>query len=888
MAHTNRSVRRMITIATLLAAAGSACGQAVGTAFTYQGSLSDAGTPSSGFHDLRFQLYTESGSPVGPLLCSNDVLLGANGQFTVSLDFGSAFLGDLLSLEIQVRADAGQTLPCANTTGFTVLAPRQTLNPTPNAMWATNASTAANASAAINSTNLNGQPASFYQNANNLTNGSLPSSRFSGTYASQVNLSNPANLFSGAFTGSGAALTQLNASNIASGTLDVSRLPAVVARTNIVQSWSAQQTFQTQPFFTSPGFPFAVSSNGLVTNLNADLLDGLHSSAFALVAHTHTAADIASGTLVDARLSSNVALLNRANAFGNFPNTFLGSVGVGTASPSGKFEVASGGGSFVRVTTGNGDIEYNGGLDGVMVFTNTIATGSTSFVKSDGSPQLVINHTNGRVGIGTSTPTAPLDVRGAAATPGTFTVTPGQLFGVTNSVAVTLDTPGVGVIGVSDNFLVNNGLTVNGTSTFSHANFNSIGVSSTGVVANLNADLLDGQHASAFLTSIPVPLTLSGSVSAAGTINGTNTRLDGIGIQAISTGTDGIALLASATGDNPLGVAIGVRAETADQNGIGIHARATHSAGANTGLQAETASSSVNAAAIRAFATNGARGLVAGSTSSEAVLATSSTGTAIRANATNGGRGVVADSTSSEAVLATSITGTAVRGVTNTGGTAVYGERAANGNKGWFGGAGEGAWAESPTGVGLVALSGAAGGAAIYCRNDGGGLAINCDGEAQVRVLTIVGGSDVAEPFDVAASLATDTTTAVQAIPGMVVSIDPANPGALVVSTTAYDTKVAGIISGANGLAPGLTLRAIDQQHADGDHPVAMTGRVWCYVDTSFGAIEPGDRLTSSQTPGHAMKVRPGADASGSVIGKAMTPLAQGEKGMVLVLVNLQ
>ena len=73
----------------------------------------------------------------------------------------------------------------------------------------------------------------------------------------------------------------------------------------------------------------------------------------------------------------------------------------------------------------------------------------------------------------------------------------------------------------------------------------------------------------------------------------------------------------------------------------------------------------------------------------------------------------------------------------------------------------------------------------------------------------------------------------------------------------------------------------------DGKHPVAMTGRVWCYVDASFGEVKPGDRLTTSSTPGHAMKADDAARAPGAVIGKAMSGLKDG-KGLVLVLVNLQ
>jgi hypothetical protein len=70
-------------------------------------------------------------------------------------------------------------------------------------------------------------------------------------------------------------------------------------------------------------------------------------------------------------------------------------------------------------------------------------------------------------------------------------------------------------------------------------------------------------------------------------------------------------------------------------------------------------------------------------------------------------------------------------------------------------------------------------------------------------------------------------------------------------------------------------------------HPVALTGRVWCFCDASYGAIAPGDRLTTSATPGHAMKAADPDRAGGAVLGKAMSELKAG-KGLVLVLVSMQ
>lgn len=153
-------------------------------------------------------------------------------------------------------------------------------------------------------------------------------------------------------------------------------------------------------------------------------------------------------------------------------------------------------------------------------------------------------------------------------------------------------------------------------------------------------------------------------------------------------------------------------------------------------------------------------------------------------------------------------------------------------------------------------------------------------GTTTTGVLTITGGSDLSERFDVRSSGA-----AVE--PGVVVCIDPANPGQLVVSGKAYDRTIAGVISGAGGVNPGMVMSQTGTI-ADGKLPVALTGRVWVRCDAGAGAIEPGDLLTTADTPGCAMKVTDHARAQGAVLGKAMSPLAAGERGLVLVLVNLQ
>jgi hypothetical protein len=155
---------------------------------------------------------------------------------------------------------------------------------------------------------------------------------------------------------------------------------------------------------------------------------------------------------------------------------------------------------------------------------------------------------------------------------------------------------------------------------------------------------------------------------------------------------------------------------------------------------------------------------------------------------------------------------------------------------------------------------------------------LHVNGIIRTKVIEITGGADLAEPFNIT------NENLIQ--PGFVVSIDPENAGNLKVSQKAYDKTVAGIVSGAGDIQPGMVMGQ-DGTIANGQHPVALTGRVYCQVDATYGAIKPGDLLTTSNTPGYAMKVTNHSQAQGAIIGKAMTSL-EGGKGLVLVLVSLQ
>ena len=138
----------------------------------------------------------------------------------------------------------------------------------------------------------------------------------------------------------------------------------------------------------------------------------------------------------------------------------------------------------------------------------------------------------------------------------------------------------------------------------------------------------------------------------------------------------------------------------------------------------------------------------------------------------------------------------------------------------------------------------------------------------------ILATGDCAEEFDVAAD--------VQPEPGNVMVLGRGD--ALWPCHRAYDKRVAGVVSGAGGYKPAILLDRRDSPHRVA---VAVIGKVYCKVDAQYGPIETGDLLTTSPTPGHAMRALDAARAFGAVIGKALRPLPQGT-GLVPILVALR
>lgn len=136
----------------------------------------------------------------------------------------------------------------------------------------------------------------------------------------------------------------------------------------------------------------------------------------------------------------------------------------------------------------------------------------------------------------------------------------------------------------------------------------------------------------------------------------------------------------------------------------------------------------------------------------------------------------------------------------------------------------------------------------------------------------LLSNADCAEEFDVAPD-------AEEVGPGAVVVLAP---DGLRACRRDADRAVAGVVSGA-GYRPALVL---DRQADTSTHrvPVALMGKVHCRVDANLGRVDAGMTLTTSTTTGHARAVRSGEKATGAVLGKALSGLADG-RGLVPMLV---
>ncbi len=202
--------------------------------------------------------------------------------------------------------------------------------------------------------------------------------------------------------------------------------------------------------------------------------------------------------------------------------------------------------------------------------------------------------------------------------------------------------------------------------------------------------------------------------------------------------------------------------------------------------------------------------------------------------------------------------------------------------------AGTGVWGKSSQGEGVhgetnsatfAAIAGVmvnpnGTGAGVYGESRGQGPAGFFKGNVVVTGDIFLQSADCAEDFDIAALEGVE--------PGSVMVIS--EDGALRQSEQPYDRKVAGVVSGGGDYKPGIVLDR--REPAQNRKSIALLGKVYCKVDASRAPIGVGDLLTTSSIRGCAMKATDPVQAFGAVIGKALSPLSEGQ-GLIPILVVL-
>jgi hypothetical protein len=245
---------RVVSLIFAMIAMAAACSRSFAqtTAFTYQGSLANGGLPANGSYDLTFTLFnTNAGGAAiaGPV--TNSATAVSNGLFTVTIDFGAGvFNGGNDWLEIAVQTNGGS--------GFTTLAPRQQITPTPYAIYSANAGSALTATTATTAgSSTTATSATSATSAATATT----ANNFSGSLAGDVTGTQTATVVS--------AVGGQSAANVAGG------VAAANAATNANTPNTIVQRDASGNFIASTITAASFSGNGsALTNLNASQLTG--------------------------------------------------------------------------------------------------------------------------------------------------------------------------------------------------------------------------------------------------------------------------------------------------------------------------------------------------------------------------------------------------------------------------------------------------------------------------------------------------------------------------------------------------------------------------------------------------------------------------------------
>jgi len=351
---------------------------------------------------------------------------GAVGQFTVNaqgqLTNAANVSINASSISVGTLANARTTAASAN--GASTIVARDT-----NGSFAANVVTATTVNATSgNFTNITGNAVALTAiNASNVTSGTLDNARTTGNTANSAstivlrdaNGSFGANIVTATFSGNGATLSAINASNISSGTIDNARTTAASANgaSTIVQRDSGGSFTANTGTFTS------VSGNGIgLTAINAsNIASGTIANARTTAATANGASTIvlrgasgefAAGAITGTSFSGNGSALTAINATAITTGT-LDNARTSAASANGASTIVArdAGGNFsantITATTFSGAMSGNGAaltsINASNISSGTIANARTTAATANGASTIVLRGTSGEFSAGAIT-----------------------------------------------------------------------------------------------------------------------------------------------------------------------------------------------------------------------------------------------------------------------------------------------------------------------------------------------------------------------------------------------------------------------------------------------------------------------------------------------------